>query len=110
MPTVPNSFPRPATGRAHAMALALMHQRADTQHQHQLTEQLLYERYAMCDDLLDQLCMYCTRMLRDNPEQTVDAVLEPMRERLKHQDWEFSGREIDWMFDELSTKLFTTPR
>lgn len=100
--SVPNDFPRPDMISAVAGVQPKLAVRVvDGQYVAGMTEAELYERYAGCEDLAQQLADYCLRKAREHPEWSKAFNLERagrgIASKVDSGRWEFSRAEQEWI-------------
>ncbi|UCV23594.1 hypothetical protein [Ferribacterium limneticum] len=99
--SVPNDFPRPVISAVAGVQPKLAVRLVDGQYVAGMTDAELYERYAGCEDLAQQLADYCRRKEREHPEWSRTFNLERARRgvatKVDSGRWEFSSAELEWL-------------
>lgn len=74
------------------------------------TEDEIANRYEYCINLVDQLDAYCLRKLEQNPQWTVDAVVQRsgqgLRQKISSGEWPFlHDEEVRWIMTRVECQL-----
>ncbi|MDW5443802.1 hypothetical protein [Polaromonas sp. SM01] len=70
-----------------------------------MTDEELLERYEMCEDLIQQLLVYCKRKQTEHPEWSREALLQKVEKSARTQGWDISPIEITWLIGRLRERL-----
>lgn len=74
------------------------------------TEDEVQARYELCVDLVAQLKAYCERKQRESPDLDRIALLHKVRAGVRHEGWDLSNAELDWVMTELGLPADAKPR
>ncbi|WP_439684436.1 hypothetical protein MNJPNG_02650 [Cupriavidus oxalaticus] len=105
---VPADFPRKGTLSAvSGVQPKLLARIVDGQYVVGLTDAEHRERYATCQDLVEQLVEYCRRKLLESNDSTLPTVLERVRKGAmqKAGAWGLSQQEVEWVLARVSMGL-----
>ncbi len=99
---IPADFPRePLPGSVTGAQPKLLGRMVDGKFIIGLADAELYDRYATCEDLVQQLSAYCVRKRRENPDWSQAFVLERtakgVEQKCRTGEWDFSAAERNWM-------------
>ncbi len=100
---LPADFPRSSSQGAisGAQPKLLLRKVGDT-YQAGPTDDELYERYIVCDDLAEQLAAYASRKMTANPwslETTIAKVEAGVLKKVHGGIWDFSTAEVTWTIE-----------
>lgn len=106
MTEIPASFPRDPwpvaiTGAQPKLAARLI----DGRYIVGLTKAELVERYKICEDLVQQLLVYCKKKYAEHPEWSREVLLQKVEKSARTQDWDISPIEITWVIGRLRESL-----
>lgn len=111
-PLAPLDFPRESTpasvpGVQPKLTARLVNGRYRTG----LTEEEIWERYSMCEDLAQQLAEYCRRKTTENPHWTREFGLERVErglaDKVRQGAWDVSVEEQHWVMARVRSILRT---
>lgn len=106
MVEVPQSFPRDPWPAAIAGAQPKLAARLiDGRYVVGMTKDELFERYVICEDLVQQLVVYCKRKRKEHPEWSLDELLLKIERGVQTKGWDVSPIEIAWMMQRLRESL-----
>ena len=103
---IPESFPMdpwPAalSGAQPKLAVRLI----DGQYVAGLTDAERLERYEICEDLAQQLIVYCRRKQNEHPDESLNSLLEKVERSARMKGWDISPIELTWVMSRLRETL-----
>lgn len=106
MTEIPASFPRDPwpvaiSGAQSKLAARLI----DGRYIVGITNAELVERYEMCEDLVQQLLVYCKRKQEEHPEWSREVLLQKVEKSARAKGWDISPIEITWLIARLRESL-----
>lgn len=107
---LPESFPRskPVGAVSGAQAKLLVRQ-VDGQYIAGWTDEELRARHDYCEDLVQQLVLYCQRKERENPSWSREFNLERMAsgvaKKASSGEWDITSEEMAWMMERIKQLL-----
>jgi hypothetical protein len=112
-PAVPDDFPRqPWPGALAGAQPKLLVRRIGDRLISGLTEQELFARYEMCEDLARQLAPYTQRKMAENPGWSLDETLSKVGAAAAHKvqrgQWDLSSDELTWLQKRIRQLLVPT--
>jgi hypothetical protein len=104
--SVPADFPRePLRGSVTGAQPKLLGRMVDGKFIVGLTDTELDDRYGICEDLVQQLSVYCACKQRENPDWSREFALERtakgIEQKCRTGEWDFSTAERDWMMTKI---------
>jgi len=71
------------------------------------TDEEIRERYATCQDLVEQLVAYCQRKANEHTDWTHAQILERARKGVaqKAAQWQLSPSEVAWILERMQAAL-----
>lgn len=101
--TIPRTFPRfSSPGAVAGLQPKLAAVFVDGKFLEGPTGVALFERYAVCEDLVTQLEVFCRKKLSANPGLALTVFRINVREGVIHKSWGLSVEEVDWIMARLS--------
>lgn len=103
---LPEDFPRGAPmGAVPGVQAKLLARCIDGKYVVGWTEEELRERYENCEDLVQQLVLYCQRKEREHPDWSREFNLERMAtgigKKANTGEWDITVDELAWMLDRI---------
>ncbi len=100
---LPVDFPRPPSqGAISGAQPKLLLRKIGDMYQAGPTDDEVYERFVVCDDLAEQLAAYASRKMTANAwslETAVTRVEAGVRKKVHSGIWDFSTAEVTWTMD-----------
>lgn len=72
------------------------------------TDAELFERYEVCEDLVEQLTAYSHRKLVELPGATLQNLLPRVRRGILNKGWDITDAELDWIMARVATNMTQT--
>ncbi len=94
---VPADFPRETYAAVSGVQAKLAARLINGQFVTGMTPEELYERWDICEDLAQQLATRTRRHQAEGRADDLDAHFKDTERRVRHQPWELSSEEIDWV-------------
>ncbi|MGB4063328.1 MAG: hypothetical protein WBK19_05855 [Azonexus sp.] len=107
---IPDNFPRGGpVGAVAGVQPKLLARYIDGQYVVGWTDDELRLRHEYCEDLVQQLMLYCARKERENPDWSHDFNLERMAQgvakKARTGEWDIDADELAWMMARIRTLL-----
>lgn len=108
---VPEDFPRePMPGVVPGVQPKLLVRRVDDLYQSALTDEELWTRYDVCEDLARKLAEYASRTMGQfgwSSDDVLEKVGKSLNRKVSAGEWDLSPAEIDWVMRRMRGLLST---
>ena len=107
--SVPSDFPRePLVGGVSGAQPKLLARLISDKYNSGITEEEWKERYEICQDLSQQLILYCQKKQLEKPKWSIEDILRKTSQGIRSKNWEISETEFIWMMERVAQGLRPT--